>query len=309
MNELTYRKATPADWPAIAGLLTASGLPLAGAEEHVAGFLLAVVGGELVGASALERYGEAALLRSVAVGGPRRSGGLGQELVRRLLDDGRAHGVRTVALLTTTAERFFPRFGFRRADRMAVPAALQASAEFQGACPDSSVCMLLDLSRPAILVRPIQDSDLPAVTRIYNQGIEDRATLETEQRTVAERREWLAARTPRHPVIVAVQEGEVRGWASLNPFTARQAYRFVADLSVYVERDRRGAGIGTALMRELEERARRLDYHKLVLTTFPFSTAAVRLYESLGYRHVGDYREQGMLDGRWVDTRVMEKLL
>ena len=99
------------------------------------------------------------------------------------------------------------------------------------------------------------------------------------------------------------------GWASLNAFSSRPAYRFVADLSVYIERTQRGTGIGTALMHTLIQSAKQLDYHKLVLAVFPHATAAVRLYESLGFRVVGDYKEQGMLDGVWVDTRLMELIL
>lgn len=160
-----------------------------------------------------------------------------------------------------------------------------------------------------ILVRLAREDDAQVIARIYNQGIEDGATLETQARTPEERAAWLAARSARHPVTVAVQASEVVGWASLNPFNPRQAYRFVADLSVYVERARRGAGVGSALMTDLIERARTLGYHKLVLTTFPESTAAIRLYERFGFRHVGDYREQALLNGRWMDTRIMERIL
>jgi len=306
---MIFRQAAVQDWEAIAHLLTGAGLPRAGAQEHLHGFLLALESDQLMGTAALEGYGEAALLRSVAVTAGHRGTGLGQELVRRLLDDAYAGGVRTVVLLTTTAERFFPRFGFSRVEREAVPDAVKASVEFQGACPCSAACMLLDLSRPPTLTRTATDDDVEAITLIYNQGIEDRSTLETELRTPDERRAWLAAHQGRTPVVVAIRNGQVRGWASLNAFSPRQAYRYVADISVYVERPYRGCGIGTALMADLIRRAKTLDYHKLVLTTFPTMTGAVRLYEKCGFRHVGDYREQGMLDGRWIDTRIMEYLL
>jgi len=163
---------------------------------------------------------------------------------------------------------------------------------------------------PAPTIRPATEADALAIARIYNQGIADRlATLETEGRTPEERREWLAARGPRHPVLVAERGGEVVGWGSLNPFNPRPAYRFVADFSVYVERAARGSGVGGALLAALIAEARRLGYHKLVLAAFPFNEAGARLYRRLGFREVGVYREQGVLDGRWVDTVVMELLL
>jgi phosphinothricin acetyltransferase len=161
-----------------------------------------------------------------------------------------------------------------------------------------------------ISLRAATAGDAAPICAIYNQGIEDRlATLETERRTPAERGEWLAARGPRHPVVVAETGGQVVGWASLNRFNPRPAYDHVADISVYVERGWRGRGVGRRLIERLVELGRAHAYHKLVLAAFPFNTAGMALYERSGFRTVGTYREQGMLDGRWVDVIVMERLL
>ena len=162
----------------------------------------------------------------------------------------------------------------------------------------------------AVRVRPAAAADAAAICEIYNQGIEDRlATLETEPRTPPERRQWLQARGPRHPVVVAEQDDRVIAWGSLNAFNPRDAYRHVADFSIYIERRYRGKGVGTVVLTRLVELARELGYHKMVLSAFPFNAAGMALYERLGFRTVGVYKEQGMLDGRWVDTIVMEKLL
>ncbi len=159
-------------------------------------------------------------------------------------------------------------------------------------------------------LRPAVESDTTAICEIYNQGIEDRlATLESEMRTPQERRQWLAARGPRHPVVVADDDGRVIAWGSLNAFNPREAYRHVADFSIYVERAYRGKGVGRQLLAHLIDLARALGYHKMVLSAFPFNGAGMALYERMGFRTVGIYREQGLLDGRWVDTVVMEKLL
>jgi len=159
-------------------------------------------------------------------------------------------------------------------------------------------------------IRLATEADAEAICCIYNQGIEDRlATLETELRTPDERRRWLASRGPRHPVIVAETNGSITGWGSLNVFNARPAYRFVADFSVYVERQWRGKGVGRVVLTRLIELGREHNYHKLVLSAFPFNPGGMALYEKMGFRTVGIYKEQGRLDGRWVDTIVMEKLL
>ena len=178
-----------------------------------------------------------------------------------------------------------------------------------------------------VSLREATVADAAAICLIYNQGIEDRlATLETERRTPDERREWLAARGPRHPVIVAVPEPATFSnspptslpaqappapiaWASLNRFNPRPAYDHVADISVYVERAWRGRGVGRRLIERLVELGRAHAYHKLVLAAFPFNAAGMALYERSGFRPVGVYKEQGFLDGAWVDVIVMERLL
>jgi L-amino acid N-acyltransferase YncA/DNA-binding transcriptional ArsR family regulator len=160
-------------------------------------------------------------------------------------------------------------------------------------------------------IREATYEDATAIARIYNQGIEDRsATLETQLRTPEERAEWLTIRGSRHPVLVAVDSsGTVVGWGSLNSFNPRPVYDHVADFSIYVAREQRGQGIGDALLSALEVRARGLGYHKMVLAAFPTNAPGMRLYERHGFHTVGIYHEQGMLDDRWVDVILMEKLL
>ncbi|HEY0757559.1 MAG TPA: arsinothricin resistance N-acetyltransferase ArsN1 family A [Ktedonobacteraceae bacterium] len=160
-------------------------------------------------------------------------------------------------------------------------------------------------------IRAATSEDAAAIAHIYNQGIEDRsATLEVELRTPEERTEWLAMRGARHPVLVAVDKaGALVGWGSLNLFNARPVYAHVTDFSVYVAREKRGQGIGDALLSALEEQAQGLGYHKMVLAAFPTNAPGMRLYERHGFQTIGVYHEQGMLDGHWVDVIVMEKLL
>jgi amino-acid N-acetyltransferase len=98
-----------------------------------------------VGCAALELYGAAALLRSVAVSPEARGTGLGQRLVAAALDRAHRLGVTSVYLLTETAAGFFPRFGFRAVERATVPVALQASVEFRAACPASATAMVLHM--------------------------------------------------------------------------------------------------------------------------------------------------------------------
>ena len=139
------RAATAGDLPAVMALLEASRLPLAGVEGYVATTLVAQRSARIVGCAAVEIHGTAGLLRSVAVDETRRGEGLGHQLTQAALDLARSRGVRRVYLLTTTADAFFPRFGFRTLPRDEVDSAVRQSVEFTTACPASAVAMRADL--------------------------------------------------------------------------------------------------------------------------------------------------------------------
>jgi L-amino acid N-acyltransferase YncA len=161
-----------------------------------------------------------------------------------------------------------------------------------------------------VTVRAAAAADAGAICAIHNQGITDRvATLDTTLRTPDDCRAWLAERSPRHPVLVAEADGAVIGWASLNRYNPRAAYDHVADFSVYVERSRRGQGVGRQLLDRLIERARAIGFHKMVLAAMAGNAAGLALYARAGFSHVGVFHEQGQLDGRWVDVVIMEKIL
>ena len=167
-------------------------------------------------------------------------------------------------------------------------------------------------STPAaeLQVRAARFADLPLMREIHNQGISDRvATLDTEARTMANTQLWFSRHGPRHPVLVAEISGSIAGWASLNTFNARPAYQYVADLSIYLARPWRGKGLGARLLSPLMSQAREFGYHKIILSAFPTNTAGMRLYARQGFTTVGIYKEMGLLDGCWVDTIIMEKLL
>jgi amino-acid N-acetyltransferase len=103
--------------------------------------LVARENSQIVGSAALEVYADGALLRSVAVDARQQGRHVGHQLTEAALQLARAHGARAVFLLTTTAEKFFPRFGFEQIARDDVPPSVQASVEFTGACPTSAIVM------------------------------------------------------------------------------------------------------------------------------------------------------------------------
>lgn len=163
----------------------------------------------------------------------------------------------------------------------------------------------------SLRVRESRPDDLTAIRAIYNEGIVDRiATLDDEPQTDEAIREWyLDEHGDRYGVLVAERDRVVVGWASLNRYSHRCAYAGVADLSVYVERAARGNGVGTALLRAIEGHARHHKFHKIVLFALANNQAGQGLYRKMNYRDVGVFREQGRLDGRFVDVIAMEHIL
>ena len=145
MMTIAIGSARSSELPAVLVLLERSGLPQAGLADHLVTTLVARDEDQVVGSAALELYGAAALLRSVAVASTLRGEGFGQRLTRAALDLARDRGVATVYLLPETAGDFFTRFGFHAIDRSAVDAAVQQSVEFRGACPASAQVLVASL--------------------------------------------------------------------------------------------------------------------------------------------------------------------
>lgn len=138
---LILRTAGEADAKIIGDLLARSGLPTGDLITARPEFVLASSAGQIVGIGALEHFGAAALLRSVAVEPQWRGTGVGRLLIGELERRARAAGVSELILLTLTAADFFRRLGYGAKDRDRVPEAVLASAEFKSLCPASAICM------------------------------------------------------------------------------------------------------------------------------------------------------------------------
>ncbi len=138
---MDIERATASDVAAVEGLLSAAGLPLEGAAEALSAGVVARDGGAVVAAAAVERYGDAGLLRSVVVAPDRRGTGLGHAIVAAAEDLARAEGVRELYLLTETAIDWFPRLGYEVVDRASAAAVVGESIEFTTVCRDTGVPM------------------------------------------------------------------------------------------------------------------------------------------------------------------------
>jgi len=141
---MIIRDATAEEWPAVEALLRACALPTDGARENLAHFVVCETDG-IAGCAGAEVFGEAALLRSVAVRADARGSGIADKLTATVLARLEARKVATVAMLTTTAESYFAARGFVAVAREELPSSLNASTELKGTCPATAVAMLLRL--------------------------------------------------------------------------------------------------------------------------------------------------------------------
>ena len=155
--------------------------------------------------------------------------------------------------------------------------------------------------------RPAVPEDAGAISRIYNEGIEERiATFETRARTAEEIRSWFGGR---HPVVVVEEGGEVLAFAATSEYRSRECYAGVAEFSVYADRAARGRGAGSMAMGALIPAAERAGFWKLVSRVFVENAPSRRLLRSAGFREVGVYEKHARLDGAWRDVVIVERLL
>jgi len=161
-------------------------------------------------------------------------------------------------------------------------------------------------------VRPATEADLPGILEIYNDAVlHTTASYDYEPRTLDHRRTWFQERQrDNYPVFVAVEKGgRVVGWSALNPYHARIGYRFTSENSVYVAANRRGKGIGRALLGPLLEAGKARGLHAILAVIDADNEASIRLHAQFGFEKVGLFKQVGFKFGRWLDVIYMEKLL
>lgn len=165
---------------------------------------------------------------------------------------------------------------------------------------------------PPFTIRDATDADLPAILAIYNDVIAtSTAVFSLQPTTLEERRAWMAARRQGgFPVIVAAAGAEVLGFASFGEFRgAWHGYRHTVEHSVHVRADRRGGGVGSALVTALIERATALRKHVIVGGIDAANEGSLRMHERLGFERVAHLREVGHKFGRWLDLVFVQRFV
>ena len=162
-----------------------------------------------------------------------------------------------------------------------------------------------------VQIRDAVTGDLEMITEIHNDAVVHTTAIWNEEAAdVDDRAAWLAERVEGgFPVIVAVDETGVVGFASYAQWRARSGYRHTVEHSVYVRGDQRGRGIGRMLMETLIERARSADLHVMIAGIESGNLGSIVLHEKLGFAQVGRMPQVGAKFGRWLDLTFLQLTL
>ena len=154
------------------------------------------------------------------------------------------------------------------------------------------------------MIREMRDEDWGTVAEIYKQGlVEGTSTFNTECPSFTE---WNEGHV-KNCRFVFEEEGKVVGWIALSPSSSRCAYKGCVEMSVYVDRNYRGHGIGTALVNTIIREAEKDGYWSIYSAIFSINKASIALHKKCGFREIG-YRERIAKDrfGKWQNTTLME---
>lgn len=175
-----------------------------------------------------------------------------------------------------------------------------------GSIPPASLLTAHDL-----LIREAAAQDLPGIFEIYDHEVlHGTATFDTEPKSADQRLEWLAAHlSPRYPALVAVdprRPSDILGWATLSPWSARNAYARSAENSVYVRESARGMGVGRELMRHLVLSARAHRIAVILARVADGNPASIALHTRCGFKSVGTLRRVGEKFGQVLDVHILD---
>jgi L-amino acid N-acyltransferase len=161
-----------------------------------------------------------------------------------------------------------------------------------------------------VVIRPATLDDSAAIAAIWNHEVlHTSATTDTEPRRVDAQRAWLAGHGPRHPVIVAVDGGEVVAFAALSPYRPKPAYAWTTENSIYVKDGWRGKGLGGALLDRLLLLAREHGHRSVIARITACNEASLALHERRGFARVGHERRVAFKHGIWLDVVTLQRIL
>ncbi len=163
-----------------------------------------------------------------------------------------------------------------------------------------------------VTIRPVSDTDIPAVTEIYaHHVLHGKASFEETPPTQEEmQRRSNDLINGGYPYLVAERGGVVAGYAYAGPYRTRPAYRFSVENSVYVADGQSGAGIGSALLTEIIRLCEERGFRQMIaIIGDSGNEGSIALHARCGFVHAGTLKSVGFKHGGWLDSVIMQRSL
>lgn len=161
-----------------------------------------------------------------------------------------------------------------------------------------------------MMIRSVQLADAKAIRDIYQPYVTDTAiTFEVDVPTVQEFEKRITQTLAHFPYLVAVVEGKVVGYAYASTYYARAAYDWTVELSIYVAKETRGKGVGSALYEALEEELKARGYLRFLACIAVPNEASISMHKKRGYVQVAHFPKIGFKFNQWHDIVWMQKTI
>lgn len=138
----------------------------------------------------------------------------------------------------------------------------------------------------SITIRPANINELPRIVAIYNQAVLKKGmTADLKLQDIAEKQTWFAQHNPeQYPIFVAVKNGELVGWGSLSAYReGRDALKYATEVSIYLDENHTGKGLGTALMQQLVAEAKEIGYTSMVAFIISSNEKSIGLFTKFAF--------------------------
>ncbi|HUX98146.1 MAG TPA: GNAT family N-acetyltransferase [Candidatus Deferrimicrobium sp.] len=156
-------------------------------------------------------------------------------------------------------------------------------------------------------IRPAWEADLEAITEIYNQAVlRTTATMDIAPKSVDDQKKWFDKHNEKVPILVAMHNEVVIGWASLSEYSPRGGYANTAEISIYIHENYHQKGYGKKILQEILKIGRDSGFHSIIARISADSQISLHLFETLGFQYVGTLKEVGRKFDRFLDVVIMQ---
>jgi len=160
-----------------------------------------------------------------------------------------------------------------------------------------------------VKLRSARREDLDSITEIYNEAIiKTAATFDTEPKTVEDQKKWFDDHEAKNPILVAELNGVIVGWASLSKWSDRCAYSDTAEISLYIQEEHQGKGIGKYLIEAIVKEGEKTGLHTIIARITEGNESSLHLHRSVGFTHIGVMKEVGKKFDKRLDVHLMQKI-